>query len=45
VTTWQVVKPSVTDWATAAQRTLSMTLQTCMGGHSQYRLDVRLVSF
>jgi len=45
VTAWQVVKPSVTEWATAAQRTLSMTLQTCMGGHSQYRLDVRLVSF
>lgn len=45
VTTWQVVKPSVTAWATAAQPTLSMTLQTCMGGHSQYRLDVRLVSF
>ncbi len=45
VTAWQVVKPSVTAWATAAQPTLSMTLQTCMGGHSQYRLDVRLVSF
>jgi sortase (surface protein transpeptidase) len=45
VTTWQVVAPSNTAWATASQRTPSMTLQTCMGAHSQYRLDVRLVSF
>jgi hypothetical protein len=45
VTAWQVVAPWVTSWATASQPTLSMTLQTCMGGRSQYRLDVRLVSF
>jgi hypothetical protein len=45
VTAWQVVAPSVTRWATASQPTLSMTLQTCMGSRSQYRLDVRLVSF
>jgi hypothetical protein len=45
VTAWQVVVPSNTRWATASQPTLSMTLQTCMGSRSQYRLDVRLVSF
>jgi sortase (surface protein transpeptidase) len=45
VTAWQVVPPDDAAWAIAAQRTPSMTLQTCMGSHSQYRLDVRLVSF
>ncbi len=45
VTAWQVVTPTETHWATASQRTLSMTLQTCMGSGSRYRLDVRLVSF
>ena len=45
VTAWQVVKPSVTAWATADQPRLSMTLQTCMGSNSELRLDVRLVSF
>jgi len=45
VTAWQVVPPDDAAWAIAAQRTPSMTLQTCMGTNSQYRLDVRLVSF
>lgn len=45
VTAWQVVLPTQTAWAMAAQSRLSMTLQTCMGSRDQYRLDVRLVSF
>jgi len=45
VTAWQVVWPWDSAWAMAAQPRPSMTLQTCMGSNSQYRLDVRLVSF
>jgi sortase (surface protein transpeptidase) len=45
VTAWQVVWPWDAAWALAAQPRPSMTLQTCVGGNSQYRLDVRLVSF
>jgi hypothetical protein len=41
---WKLTKPT-TDaaWAWAAQSVPSMTLQTCMGATSQYRLMVRLV--
>jgi sortase (surface protein transpeptidase) len=45
VTVWQVVLPTQTWWAMSSQRRPSMTLQTCMGAWSQYRLNVRLVSF
>lgn len=45
VTAWQVVLPTQTWWAMSSQRRPSMTLQTCMGAWSQYRLNVRLVSF
>jgi hypothetical protein len=44
VTSWQVVRPTVVAWATASQPVPSMTLQTCVGSRSQYRLDVRLVA-
>jgi sortase (surface protein transpeptidase) len=44
VTAWQVVTPDVVAWAIASQPVPSMTLQTCVGTWSQYRLDVRLVS-
>lgn len=41
---WKITRPT-TDaaWAWAAQSTPSMTLQTCVGANSQYRLMVRLV--
>jgi hypothetical protein len=41
---WRLTKPT-TDaaWAWAAQSVPSMTLQTCVGSNSQYRLMVRLV--
>jgi hypothetical protein len=45
VTAWQVVLPTKVAWAIAPQPTLSMTLQTCVGVDSRYRLDVRLVSY
>jgi hypothetical protein len=45
VTSWQVVDPSQVTWAIASQPTPSMTLQTCVGKDSQYRLNVRLVQF
>jgi len=44
VTAWQVVLPTDVSWASAT-RQKTMTLQTCMGVDSTYRLDVRLVSF
>jgi hypothetical protein len=44
VTTWQVVRPTVVSWAIASQPVPSMTLQTCIGALSQWRLDVRLVA-
>jgi hypothetical protein len=40
---WRVVSPVGADWAFAAQSVPSMTLQTCVGANSQYRLIVRLV--
>lgn len=40
---WRVVAPtSAASWAWAAQTRPSMTLQTCVGANSQYRLMVRL---
>jgi sortase (surface protein transpeptidase) len=44
VTWWRVVAPTTSaSWAWAAQSRPSMTLQTCVGARSQYRLMVRLV--
>ena len=41
---WKLVRPTTSaSWAWAAQRVPSMTLQTCVGRNSQYRLMVRLV--
>jgi hypothetical protein len=41
---WRVVAPTTAaSWAWAAQSRPSMTLQTCVGSNSQYRLMVRLV--
>jgi hypothetical protein len=39
---WRVVLPTEGDFAFAAQSRPSMTLQTCVGRRSQYRLVVRL---
>ncbi len=41
---WKVTRPT-TDaaWAWASQSVPSMTLQTCVGRNSEYRLVVRLV--
>lgn len=44
VTEIKVVTPDQTDWAIASQSVPSMTLQTCVGANSQYRLLVRLVA-
>ena len=44
VTAIKVVTPDQTAWAIAAQAKPSMTLQTCVGSRSQYRLLVRLVA-
>jgi hypothetical protein len=42
---WKVTPPtSSASWAWAAQSRPSMTLQTCLGAHSEYRLVVRLVA-
>jgi hypothetical protein len=43
VTTWKVLSPVDSAWAIAAQSRPSMTLQTCVGANSQWRLVVRLV--
>jgi hypothetical protein len=45
VTYWKVVRPSTdaASWAWASQPVSSMTLQTCVGQNSAYRLMVRLV--
>ena len=40
---WRVVRPDRGGFAFAAQSRPSMTLQTCVGARSQYRLVVRLV--
>lgn len=45
VVSWQVVDPSQVTWAIASQPVPSMTLQTCVGKNSQYRLNVRLVQY
>jgi hypothetical protein len=40
---WKVVLPTPdAKWAWAAQSVPSMTLQTCVGANSEYRLMVRL---
>ena len=44
VTEWRVVRPTEIAWQIAAQPRPSMTLQTCVGKDSQYRLNVRLVA-
>ena len=43
VTTWRVVDPVDSAWAIASQPVPSMTLQTCVGRDSRYRLNVRLM--
>ena len=42
VSWWKLTTPDKGAWAYAAQSTPSLTLQTCVGAHSQYRLIVRL---
>ena len=44
VTFWKVVSPTGGAWAYAAQSRPSLTLQTCVGTNSRYRLIVRLVA-
>lgn len=45
VSYWRVVRPDGDiGWAFAAQSRPSLTLQTCVGANSQYRLVVRLVA-
>jgi hypothetical protein len=42
---WKVTPPTTSaSWAWAAQSRPSMTLQTCLGAQSEYRLMVRLVA-
>ncbi len=42
VSWWRVTTPDNGAWAYAAQSSPSLTLQTCVGAQSQYRLIVRL---
>ena len=42
VSWWKLTTPDKGAWAYAAQSTPSLTLQTCVGSQSQYRLIVRL---
>lgn len=44
VTSWRLVRPTNGTWAEASQPVPSMTLQTCVGARSQWRLIVRLVA-
>jgi hypothetical protein len=44
VTTWRLVTATNAAWAEASQPVPSMTLQTCVGAQSQWRLVVRLVA-
>ncbi len=44
VSFWKVVRPDDAAWAFAALPRPGMTLQTCIGAQSQYRLVVRLVA-
>jgi hypothetical protein len=42
---WKVTAPTTSaSWAWAAQSRPSMTLQTCLGANSEYRLMVRLIA-
>jgi hypothetical protein len=42
---WKVTPPTTSaSWAWAAQSRPSMTLQTCLGANSEYRLMVRLIA-
>ena len=42
---WKVTRPTgAAAWAWAPQTVPSMTLQTCVGANSEYRLMVRLVA-
>jgi hypothetical protein len=42
---WKVTRPTAAAaWAWAPQPRPSMTLQTCVGANSEYRLMVRLVA-
>jgi sortase (surface protein transpeptidase) len=43
VTWWKVTTPDKGAWAYAGQSRPSLTLQTCVGSRSQYRLIVRLL--
>ena len=43
VSWWKVTTPEKGAWAYAAQSRPSLTLQTCVGARSQYRLIVRLL--
>jgi hypothetical protein len=44
VTWWKLTRPTTAaSWAWAAQAVPSMTLQTCVGANSEYRLMVRMV--
>jgi hypothetical protein len=43
VSWWKVTTPTKGAWAYAAQSRPSLTLQTCVGAKSQYRLIVRLL--
>jgi hypothetical protein len=44
VSWWKTARPTTSaSWAWAPQSRSSMTLQTCVGSNSQYRLFVRLV--
>ena len=41
---WKLTRPTTSaSWAWASQSVPSMTLQTCVGSNSEYRLMVRLV--
>jgi hypothetical protein len=45
VSWWKVTRPTTdASWAWAAQEQPSMTLQTCLGARSEFRLIVRLVA-
>ena len=44
VSFWRLVSPVGSAWAYAAQSRPSMTLQTCVGARSEWRLVVRLVA-
>ena len=43
VSWWKITTPDKGAWAYAGQSRASLTLQTCVGANSQYRLIVRLL--